>query len=260
MSRMTLLPALALILVACSVEESSAPASVEAVPPATSQWSPPPGEAEAVETRFFEPEVAVAPPAVEVEVEGAVASTGPVPIEELVDGEGGQLLEIEVRPGESLVLLGSWSDLTAEAIAAENGIAVTATLYPGQLLEIPVTTEVFDAMQSSRDEFEDVRLDRYLTRRGGLLGVTAHTVGTGETAWQVARDHGELPLWVLASFNRGENLDVLRIGQEISLPLLGDSVAMDDEPLEEEESVDEPASEAGPVTVGPATVTDSTIP
>ncbi len=256
MSRMTLLPALALILSACSVEESAAPAAVESVSPATSQWSAPPGEPEVVEASIHEPEVVVAPPVAEVEV----ASSEPVPIEELIDGEGGQLLEIEVRPGESLVLLGSWSGLTAEAIAAENGIAVTATLYPGQLLELPVTSEVFDGMQSARDDFEDARLDRYLARRGGLLGVTSHTVGTGETAWQVARDHGELPLWVLASFNRGENLDVLRIGQELSLPMLGDSVAMDDEPLEEDEAVEEPTSEAAPVTIGPVTVTDSTIP
>ena len=115
-------------------------------------------------------------------------------------------------------------------------------------------------MQDSRDAFEDARLDRYLARRGELVGVTTHTVGTGETAWQIAKDHGALPLWVLASFNRGQDLDRLRIGQEINLPMLGDDQAMDDEPLVAAEPAGDSAAAPAEGPVPASETGNSTIP
>ncbi len=155
------------------------------------------------------------------------------------------ILEIEVRPGESLVLIADWSGLTVEQIAEANGFHPAATLYPGQLLDLDVDIETFAEMQDARERSEDARLDRFLSRRGSLVGVTSHTVGTGETAWQIAREHGTLPLWVLASFNRGVNLDRLKIGQDLNLPMLGDSVVSHDEVLEDIEGVVEAPEASG---------------
>lgn len=261
MSRTPLTALFALALIACTTDAEPSVVTVDGVRThsrtSVSFDSPPGG-------------VAVAPaplvgPAPAPEVVAGLSDTGlmvvpPGSVEDLVDGEGDPLLEIEVRPGESLVLLARWSGLSVEAIADDNGIRTGGTLYPGQLLEVDIDTETFTAMQDARDRFEDARLDRYLTRRGTLVGVTSHTVGTGETAWQIGREHGELPLWVLASFNRDLNLDRLRIGQEINLPMLGDTVAMDDEPLEDAESVAEVVSEPVEGPANPAEGDNSTKP
>lgn len=240
MSRMPLMSLIALTLVACSgsaeSEVSTSQLGRSASGP-TPSWSAPPGEGDPAPMAVLAPSPVhgpEAPVAFAGDGDGdGVSRSGTGSVEDLVDGEGDPLLEIEIRPGESLVLLSQWSGLSVEAIAEANGLRTGATLYPGQLLEVDLDVETFAAMQDTRDRFEDARLDRYLTRRGTLVGVTTHTVGTGETAWQIAREHGELPLWVVASFNRGRNLDRLRIGDELNLPMLGDTVVMDDAPFEE---------------------------
>ncbi|GEM_PF-2006355 len=244
MSKHALNALLALALVACSTDPA-ADVMVSDQGRANTATSVP-FIASSADVAAPTPEIgpAPAPETVAEIVDTGLVAVPPGSVEDLVDGEGDPLLEIEVRAGESLVLLAGWSGLSVEVIASDNGIRTGATLYPGQLLELNVDSETFAAMQDSRDNFEDVRLDRYLARRGTLVGVTTHTVGTGETAWQIGRDHGELPLWVLASFNRDRNLDRLRIGQELNLPMLGDTVAMDDEPLIEGESVAEVAPDS----------------
>jgi LysM repeat protein len=245
MSRFTLLSLAAIALLACSTQ--SEPEVVQSaiggtIETPTIAWAAKPGPPVISNAPFtIESAPAATDDAIARVTDSPIDTKNfPVPVEDLTDGEGDPLLEIEVRPGESLVLIADWSGLTVEDIADANGIRSGATLYPGQLLEMGIDSETFAAMQDARERFEDTRLDRYLERRGSLVGVTTHTVGTGETAWQIGREHGELPLWVVASFNRGQDLDRLRIGQELSLPMLGDTVAWDDEPTEEPGEVQEP--------------------
>ncbi len=164
--------------------------------------------------------------------------------------------EVQVRPGESLVRLAGWTPMNAEDIAEYNGISVQGTLYPGETLRLPLTAEEVVDLERSRTSYQDARLERYLGKRGGLVGVDGHRVGTGETAWGIARAYGELPMWVVSAFNSSVDLDRLRIGDVIHLPVLGDTVTLtsvDEEILE----VDgESAGRAPESEVAPAVVPD----
>ena len=134
--------------------------------------------------------------------------------------------EIQVRHGESLVQLAHWAGLKAEEIAWKSGVDVRAMIYSGQTLVLPLDDEGARELERKRNHYEDTRLDNYLERRGGLLAVGPYAVGTGDTAWAIARENGGLPVWVLAAFNRNTDLDSLQIGQQIHLPVLGDSVTV----------------------------------
>lgn len=165
----------------------------------------------------------------------ALASAGEVAS---VEAHPPTTLQITVRPGENLVLLAGWAGTTAEAIASLNAISVTSPIVPGQSLEIPLVVDsggesdlqdevrlARENLERARERFAQTRWDRYLSRRGGLVGVITHQVETGETAWEIARFQARIPLWVLAAYNRDVDLDHLRIGEELVLPVLGDTLA-----------------------------------
>ena len=98
----------------------------------------------------------------------------------------------------------------------------------GDRILVPVDRVDADTLQARRDEDLGRRLDRYLRGRGGIAGVATHRVRTGETGWSIARDVVDVPLWVLAAYNAEQDLDHLRIGDSLQVPVLIDTVADDD--------------------------------
>ena len=137
-----------------------------------------------------------------------------------------------VVQGDTLLLISRYSGLSVDEIGEYNGIDVTATIYPGQTLELPFVEEAqVEAFRNARAIGTQDRLEDYLSSRGGLVDVDEYVVRTGESAWGIAQDQHGLPVWVLASFNEDVDLEFIGIGQRLSVPVLGDTLAS----LEEEE-------------------------
>jgi len=129
-----------------------------------------------------------------------------------------------VRSGENLVLIAQWADVSVEDVLAVNpGLDPSRDLRVGHELALPgETDEDYVAM---RQVWSDARLTRYLDKRGGLAGTMEHRVETGDTAWGLAKNEADVPMWVLAAFNEGDDLERLRIGDTIIMPVLNDQVA-----------------------------------
>ena len=141
---------------------------------------------------------------------------------------GCELVAIEVRHGETLIQLAEWTGVPAEEIASNSGLQVQGTIYAGQELWLPISEEKAQELERTRNLYEDGHLDRWLARHGGLLAVSPVALGTRDTVWALARDSGGLPLWVVQAFNRGRDLDRLRIGDEIYMPVVGNMVTVTD--------------------------------
>ena len=139
---------------------------------------------------------------------------------------GPDLVTVTIRHGENLSLLAGWTGVAAEEIALYSSVHVQDVLYAGQELLIPLSEESSKSFESSRNQFEDRRLDRWLDRHGGLLAVTPIPVGTGETVSSMAKENGSLPIWVVAAFNRGRDLDRLGIGDEVYVPVVASLLDM----------------------------------
>ena len=139
-----------------------------------------------------------------------------------------ELVEVRVRHGESLYLLARWSGVAVEAIEEMNGIDLGHPLKGGQNLIIPMTREQSDRLAAARDLFANQRKDNYLARRGGLVEVQSYRLKTGDTVWKVARSHGRLPTWLIKAFNPGVNINRVRIGQRVFIPIVGDMVSPDE--------------------------------
>ncbi len=136
-----------------------------------------------------------------------------------------ELVDIRVRHGESLYDLARWAGVTIEDLETLNGIDLHAGLKPGQSLEVALTDDELATFEQRRERAGKRRVDRYLKRRGGLVEIRTHRVRTGETLWSIARRNGRLPMWLVASYNVGRDLDAIAIGDSLQIPVVGDTIA-----------------------------------
>ena len=144
---------------------------------------------------------------------------------------------ITVRPGENLVKLARYAGITAEELAALNGLPVAGGLVAGQEVRVPDDPD----FGVRREAAHDARLQDWCADRGGMLGVTTVIVRTGDNATLIARAQG-VPLWVLAAFNRSADLARLSIGDTLYLPVVGDALHLYEE---------EGAEATGPAPINP---------
>lgn len=171
-----------------------------------------------VEVEDVQPAPALALPVLDVDASAGGEQEGPVDLAR-------PTLEVTVRHGETLVALAGQAACLAEDLAALNGMDVGQPLRPGQALLLPVDAVPAEALLARRDQALADRLERYLRARGGVAGVRTHRVRTGETAWGIAKDGADVPTWVLAAYNPDLDLDRLRIGDSLQVPVLAELVA-----------------------------------
>ncbi len=133
-------------------------------------------------------------------------------------------IDIRVRAGETLDHFARWSDSTVEELAVANEIEVQTPLVPGQALLLPLYSSDLDSFEKERKADAEARLARYISSHGGLAGIAAHEVKRGETGWRIAKREAKVPLWVLGAFNTSVNMDSLRAGDTLYIPVLGEAL------------------------------------
>ncbi len=133
-------------------------------------------------------------------------------------------VDIRVRAGETLDHFARWTHSTVEELAVLNEIELRTPLLPGQALLLPLTGPQMDAFEATRTEDAEAKLARFISARGGLAGIAAHEVRSGETGWGIAKKEAQVPLWVLGAFNASRDMDTLRAGDTVYLPILGQTL------------------------------------
>jgi len=176
------------------------------------------------------PPVVLAPPEVELpETFGdweAVEDATPMP-----EPEAEVLAEVlppaatyTLRRGETLAHFARWSGLPVEVIAETSGLDLFDTFDVGTEIRVPVEGAVRAEVETERDRHHVRRAEGYLAARGGSLGTEFYTVQTGDSAWTIARDQRGIPVWLLETFNPSSDLNRLRPGEELMVPIIADIV------------------------------------
>lgn len=129
-----------------------------------------------------------------------------------------------LRRGETLAHFARWSGLTIEDVAESSGLDLHGRYPVGTEVLLPVGDELAATIVEQREAHHRKRVEGYLASRGGAKGTNFHRVRTGETAWSIAQDADKLPVWVVESYNPTVDLEALRPGQELMLPILADTV------------------------------------
>ncbi len=140
----------------------------------------------------------------------------------------------ELRRGETLAHFARWSELPVEDVALWSGLDLDGAYAVGTQVFLPVTGGALSQVELSRADHREVRVDGYLSLRGGSVGNDFYQVRTGDTAWGIAKNNQDIPVWLLEAYNPSVDLERLRPGDELMLPVLADVVA-DAEVVEPEE-------------------------
>jgi LysM repeat protein len=153
---------------------------------------------------------------VDVEVLGVAPAVAPV-----TDAAASYRL----RRGETLAHFARWSGLPVETIAEVSGLSLGGQYPVGTEVSVPLAGVDLGVLEQRREEHRTRRVEGYLAGRGGSSGTEFYVVKTGDSAWSIAHaDHG-MPVWLLEAYNPLVDLDRLRPGQELMLPVLADTVA-----------------------------------
>lgn len=199
---------------ACGGASTEAPLSVEeerdlteAIVAATEDQH----EAEEVASIDAEPEPVVMAP-----------ERAPGEPDDSVDGD--ITVPFSLRRGETLTHFARWSEIPVEDIADISGLDLEELHAVGTTIQLPLTAEQRSHVEEQRERHRVRRVEGYLASRGGSVGVEFHRVRTGESAWSIARDAHGMPVWLIEAYNPSVDLEQLRPGQELQVPLLADTV------------------------------------
>ena len=130
----------------------------------------------------------------------------------------------KLRQGETLAHFARWSGVPVEDIAQASGLSLSGSYAVGTAVIVPVDVEKAALIDVAREAHGSARVDAYLASRGGSVGVEEHSVRTGETAWTIARTENGIPVWMLEAYNPAVDLDRLKPGQTLLVPVLADVV------------------------------------
>ncbi|MFT6146817.1 MAG: hypothetical protein ACJAZO_000227 [Myxococcota bacterium] len=131
----------------------------------------------------------------------------------------------ELRRGESLAHFARWSELPVEDVALWSGLDLDGAYAVGTQVFLPVTGAALSEVELSRSAHRELRVDGYLSLRGGSVGNDFYQVRTGDTAWDIAKNSQDIPVWLLEAYNPSIDLERLHPGDELMVPILADVVA-----------------------------------
>lgn len=141
------------------------------------------------------------------------------------DGIDGDItVPFALRRGETLTHFARWSEIPVEDIADISSLDLEDLHAVGTAIQLPLTAEQRSHVEEQRERHRVRRVEGYLASRGGSVGVEFHRVRTGESAWSIARDAHGMPVWLIEAYNPSIDLERLRPGQELQVPLLADTV------------------------------------
>jgi hypothetical protein len=132
--------------------------------------------------------------------------------------------DFELRHGESLYHFAKWARLPVETVAEASGLDLSGDYAVGTTVRLPIEGEALSHVIGVREAHHVMRAEGYLASRGGSVGAEFVTVRTGENAWKIAHDQQGIPIWLLQTYNPSVDLELLRPGQQLMVPVIADIV------------------------------------
>lgn len=173
----------------------------------------PHGASEASEARS----VATAAPERDEPAEASAEADGEAPPlrpEPYAVGSGGH---IQVQPDETLGHYADWLEIPTQRLRRANGLRYGDPIAIGDRIELVfahVSPERFHARRLSHHR--SLREEFY--GRHAVAGTREVVLRSGDSLWTLARDHGDLPVWLLRKYNPELDFQTLRAGQRVVVP------------------------------------------
>ena len=126
---------------------------------------------------------------------------------------------IEVQAAETLGHYAEWLDLRASRLRRLNHMSYGTPLALGRRLRLDlsrVTPKIFEERRNGHHrELQDALFERY-----AITGTLTHRVRRGDSAWELAEQTYDVPLWLLRQYNPDIDFGDLRAGVRLTIPKL----------------------------------------
>lgn len=142
----------------------------------------------------------------------------------VVEPTGPPAMHFTLRRGETLAHFARWSEIPVEDIAQSSELDLEGDYAVGTEISLVLSPDERSMVEMRRDTHHQVRAENYLASRGAA-GTDFYTVKSGDSAWTIARDREGMPVWLLESLNPSVDLDRLRPGDSLLVPVFNDIVA-----------------------------------
>lgn len=138
---------------------------------------------------------------------------------------------ITVEPEETLGHYAEWLEVSANTLRKLNGLSYGEEIRIGQKLRLTFDRVPAQEFQRRRLEYQQsIEEDFFAAWR--VEGIRTHTVRRGQSIWYITNTLYDVPLWLVARYNPGVNLQDLHIGDQLNIPIVVEILqrAPDDDP------------------------------
>jgi len=128
---------------------------------------------------------------------------------------------IEVQELETLGHFGDWLEIKTQRLRDINGLAFRAPLAVGQRIKLDLDTVDAKVFEERRIAYHRAQQDSFF-RQHIIIGVTEHTIRSGESIWILALRQYKVPVWLFRQYNPEISLNKVQPGTKVQMPLLSD--------------------------------------
>lgn len=124
---------------------------------------------------------------------------------------------IDVEPEETLGHYAEWLEVSASKLRSINNLSFGEEIHVGQKLHLTFENVTPHEFQRRRLEFQQ-SIEEDFFAAWKIEGFRVHTVRRGQTIWYLTNGLYDLPLWLVAKYNPGKNLQDLHVGDQLNIP------------------------------------------
>ena len=128
---------------------------------------------------------------------------------------------IEVQPLETLGHYGDWLEIKTQRLRDLNGLAFRTPVAVGQRIRLDLGTVDAKAFEERRIAYHRTQQDGFF-RQHVISGAKEHTIQRGESIWIIALRQYDVPLWLFRQYNPTLDLQNVRPGTRVQIPILTD--------------------------------------
>jgi membrane-bound lytic murein transglycosylase D len=124
---------------------------------------------------------------------------------------------VTVQAAETLGHFADWSGTSVEALRRLNHLHKGASVALGHRLKLRFTGVNAEQFTAARKLYHRGLQDTFFANHR-IAATQSYAIKRGDSLWTVARQHGDLPVWLITQYNPDIDFGDMRQGTSITLP------------------------------------------
>jgi membrane-bound lytic murein transglycosylase D len=126
---------------------------------------------------------------------------------------------VVVQAAETLGHLADWSRVGVRRLQVLNRLHSNSAVTQGRKIRLDLSKVSPAEFVASRRDYHRKLQDAYFAAHR-IAGTETYAIKRGDSLWTLLQQHADLPIWLVAQYNPDVNLNDMRPGTAITLPLV----------------------------------------